>query len=892
MIIRKSPSSLAQVSATNSVDLNALKSQRLKKPFLLMLCVFIVAGLAAIFISAIYLKSWNTSLHLSKIHKETIRRKLPFVFQPYRWVMSHFPSSKLIPKLYIDIKFKEFKKISKAKEIGWKAKTNIARPDDWVSAKITYNGETKKIKMRLKGKTINHMIGDKWSYRINVKDGASLFGMRRFSIQHPKVRNYESEILFFHALKREGIIAPRYFFANIIINGKDIGVMAVDEHMGKELLESQNRKEAPIIRFDDDLFYQAYAIHAPFKNVFRNYKTQPIKIIGSNPKNKSEVFQIHLKLAIGLLRGFVEGEIPASSVFDPVLTGRYLAISRVWGAEHSLEFDDIRFYYNPITARLELIGHDGKVLQEGVQTYIYPNNPLIDHLLSDPEIRFYFSETLQRLHNEFQEGITLEWVQKIQDKNLEILQREFYSFEGLNLGKIQARASANYKADQGLFGNYPSYLNIHYINGADDKGILEITNHLPNLVDVNSITVTNRLTGKEEPAVLQLPKVLPMVLEATKYKTSPKIRKIILNNDYNIKDYNIEISSRIRGAGTIMVHEAISYYPVLKSNPIPTRPISQTLSDFPFITQTDPVTLLMKQGQWNIDSWLFVPQDFKLIIQEGTLLNFASSVGIISKGRLMIAGTPKNPVVLKGKGDNGLWQGIAVLDTRETSVWSNTTIKDTTGIKLGEWSLTAGVTFYQADVVLNNVLFSGNLCEDSLNIVRSNFELNEVSINNALSDGFDSDFSKGVVTKGTFENIGMTGGGDAIDVSGTTITIRGTKFKHIGDKAISAGENSTVTGTQVLIEGAAAGIVSKDGSHVSIEDASISGVKIASMMAYIKKQEYGSATIIANNIKIGETPDSVIVEKGNQIFIDGIEVPGRELDVKQLYATTMKSTLK
>jgi hypothetical protein len=892
MIIRKPPSSLSQGSATNLVDLSAIKSQRLKRPLLLILCIFILAGLTTFFISAVYLKGWNVSNHFTKIHKETIRRKLPFLFQPYRWIMSHFPSSTQIPRLYIDIKFKEFQKISKAKARGWKAKTNFSRPDDWVSAKITYNGEVKKVKLRLKGKTVNHMIGDKWSYRINIKDGASLFGMRRIIIQNPKTRNYESEILFFHALKREGIVAPRYFFTNVTINGKDIGVMALEEHMGKELLESQNRKEAPIIRFDDDLFYQAYYQHAPFQNVFRNYKALPLRIIGSNPKKKSKDFQTYLKIATGLLRGFVEGKIPASSAFDTVLTGRYLAVSRVWGAEHSLEVDDVRFYYNPITAKLELVGHDGKVLKEGVQTLIYPDNRLITHLLSDPEIRFHFSKTLQRLHEEFQDGITLEWVQKIQDKNLKILQREFYSYEGLNLDEIKRRASVNYKADQGLFSDYPSHINAHYIEGIGGKGFLEIANLLPNLVDVNSIKVTNRLTGKEEQSVLRFPEVIPLVLEATRYETSPRIRKIILNKNYDIKDYNIEISSSVRGTATTMIHEVISYYPVLKSNPIPARSINQILSDFPFITKAGPGTLLMKEGRWNIDDWLFVPQNFELIIQEGTLLKFASSVGIISKGRLMIDGTTDNPVVLRGNDETDLWQGIAVLNTKEPSVWSNATIKNTTGIKLEEWSLTAGTTFYQADVVLNNVLFSGNLCEDSLNIIRSNFELNEVSIKNALSDGFDSDFSKGVVSKGTFENIGLAGGGDAIDVSGTTIKIRGTEFKHIGDKAISAGENSTVTGSKLIIDGAVAGIVSKDGSHVFLEDVSISGFKVASMMTYIKKQEYGPATIIASNIKTGGIPDSVIAEKRSQILIDGLEVLGRELDVKQLYSTTMKPTLK
>ena len=44
----------------------------------------------------------------------------------------------------------------------------------------------------------------------------------------------ESEILLFEALKREGILVPRYFFVEVSINGKNIGLMALEEHFSKE----------------------------------------------------------------------------------------------------------------------------------------------------------------------------------------------------------------------------------------------------------------------------------------------------------------------------------------------------------------------------------------------------------------------------------------------------------------------------------------------------------------------------------------------------------------------------------------------------------------------------------------------------------------------------------
>jgi hypothetical protein len=876
---------------SNSVIFFALKNLIQKKPFLMTGVVFGFAGLAAFFVSAIYIKGWISAGHFSEIHKEAVQKKLSFIFEPYRWTMSQFPSTEAIPRLHIDIKFLNVQKITHQQEAARKLLKIVQGSNDWVPAKIRYNGETKKVKLRLKGDGVDHMVGDKWSFRVHVKKGEALFGMRRFSIQNPRTREYEGELLFNHALKREGILVPRYFFVNVTINGKDIGVMALEEHTSKELLESQNRREAPIIRFDDKLFFQAR--YAPFDDIFTNYKALSIRIIGSNPLKKSEAFLSYLKIGIGLLRGFVRGEIPASEVFDPVLVGRYLAVAKVWGAEHSLEFDDARFYYNPLTSKLEIIGHDGKV--RFIDPLLYTEKPIIRRLLIDPKIKSVYSETLERIHREFKEGATLKWAQEIQEKSLRILRREFYSLEGIDLNKISERASLAYKLDQGLFDNYPDYLNVYYIDGGPESGILQITNILPNSVDVVSVKVINRLTGIEEQVASDLFSMVPFTLESTPFESNPTIKRIILAETIDLEKYNIQVTSKIMNGIQSMVHEAIPYFPILKSSPIPARSVSQLLSDFPFIAQTDSTTLLVKQGKWSVDGWLIVPQGFKLVISAGTLLSFSSSSGVIAKGPILINGTADNLVVLEGRSQGkgmGHWQGIFVSDTKEPSVWSNVIIRDTAGLSIKGWNLTAGTTFYQADAILKNVSFFGNRCEDALNIVRSKFELSEVSIKDAFSDGFDSDFSEGIVIKGNFENIGLAGGGDGIDVSGTIIDITETKFKNIGDKAVSAGEKSTVRATQLYIEGTGAGVVSKDGSHVVVENSTIRDFNIASMMVYIKKQEYGPATILANHITADDLLASAVAQKGSHIIIDDTEISTKDLDVKSLYATKMKSTLK
>ena len=117
---------------------------------------------------------------------------------------------------------------------------------------------------------------------------------------------------------------------------------------------------------------------------------------------------------------------------------------------------------------------------------------------------------------------------------------------------------------------------------------------------------------------------------------------------------------------------------------------------------------------------------------------------------------------------------------------------------------------------------SRNRAEDALNVVRSNFKLKNVTIKNTTSDAFDSDFSKGTVVGGIFENIGSQGGGDGIDVSGSEVTVTNSSFENISDKGISVGENSNLKATNIDIKNANIGVASKDGSLLTISDSKFS----------------------------------------------------------------------
>jgi hypothetical protein len=200
-----------------------------------------------------------------------------------------------LERLHLDIKFKHLEKLRAKRLEAMDAGVLIASDDDFVPATIRHEGRTIKTRIRLKGDALDHLSGDKWSFRVKVRNNDQLFGMRRFSIQAPVVRDYQTEPIFLEHLRREGVLTPRFRFVEVSIKGKDIGVMAVEEHFSTELLESQKRREGVILRFDDSAFWKNLSLNGtfgPYGNPhvsvlkpFRSSKIAKSKALEAGPGN-------------------------------------------------------------------------------------------------------------------------------------------------------------------------------------------------------------------------------------------------------------------------------------------------------------------------------------------------------------------------------------------------------------------------------------------------------------------------------------------------------------------------------------------------------------------------------------------------------------------------------
>ncbi len=819
-------------------------------------------------------------MSVTQKRKESLESFESTLRAPLNWIKSRlFPSK--IPQINIDIKFKHFQKLQHIREVAIEEKQLTQGLDDYVPAEIRTKNRNVKVKIRLKGDGIDHLLGDKWSFRIHVKGKDHLFGMRRFSIQNPGTRSFEGEPLFLNSLRREGILAPRYFFVEVVVNGKNIGLMAVEEHFSKELLESQGRREGVILKFNEFVYHEELNGTNGFFPILSHYKNVDIQPFKSKSISRSKKLTEQLKTSRGLLRGFQSGKLSASQVFDPDLMGRFIALADLWGGWHTIQWHNVRLYFNPITHKLEPIGFDGTIKESRNS---FPSGyPFATDILSDENIFEIYKNSVVRITQENIDGKFLDWAKPFQEKQLRILHKDYPFLRGIDLDGLNERMMV--RRDKVLnYGNDYEIIFRSYLYSEKGKTILELVNILPEPVLISSIKMVDD-QGLSD-LITQTPIEYPIRLSPTLVGQTPLSTIFKLNHNLKTSISSIEITAHVNHhKESKRIITPAFYHPMLKKVSIPTESINKLIQKYEFLTlNKNSKTIRVKPGKWELNDWIIIPKHLGLTINKGTEIRFGLSSGIISYSPVMINGSPDNPVVFRGLSSNKVWRGIIVSKSQGTSVWSNVLIKNTSGVKEKDWNLSGGVNFYESDIKMDHVSFIGNRSEDALNIVRSKFDLKSVTIKNTTSDGFDSDFSSGTIENSRFENIGSQGGGDGIDVSGSEVTVTNSYFKNISDKGISVGENSNLKATNIDIRNADIGIASKDGSLLFISDSKFSEIRKAGLMSYIKKPEYGSSEIMAKNITIESIGDKFISQNGSKITIDGVETSSVDLNVKNLYS--------
>lgn len=802
-----------------------------------------------------------------------------------------------LPTIYLDIPFDSMLTLTEKREKALRIGILLSSDDDYVPAEIHINDAKKyAVDLRLKGDWTDHLMTSKWSYRIHVNDAeGAIFGMQRFSLQAPITRNYVHEWTFHQNLIMEGILTTRYDFVNVVINGEHKGIYAIEESFTEDLLESQQRREGVIFRYDENLLWTDWA-NGGFWPTVKDFwisgtaENSEITPFRSNHIAGDAVLQAELQSGVDLLNAFRNQRIPAEQVLDEELWGRFYAVTDLWAGGHAAYSHNYRFYYNPVTGLIEPVVFDALALYEAF-TFDEIGYPFLEgDFFRSTGIQKAYVETLERITKpQYLQTLEAEFGAEVSLYNQTLLQeytnRTAPSAIEIPWNILRERASSlanNINPVQPIRGNYQvvgDVLQLDLVNlmvlpvelrelrWGDETVSLDALQCSGTTCDVGLASVQDTFVltpTAEDKNALIVPFQLPMDVFASAHSAEEEITLFV--NLYG-------------GSNTFEIPILTNYVPEgITAGALPTATLEEALAAHEFLHILSDHQLALEQGVWDVNTDLILPEGYSLNIPRGTMLRFGTGISFIARGSVDMFGTEDEPITITSQ--NGAWGGMLILKAEDTSDWEYVTIGEMSGIPYPGLGITGGVTFYQSDVNIRISQIGNNQTEDAINVIRSEFAFEQVEFLNAPSDAFDGDFVHGTVSHCSFHDIA----GDGVDVSGSHVSVDNSYFVNLGDKAISAGEHSQVTATNLTIRDVGIGVASKDLSDVTISTSSIEGARVAGLAAYIKKPQYGAGTISATDVEILDDSTAALCQTKSEITLNGVSIPPQDFDVDALYS--------
>ncbi|NOZ35306.1 MAG: hypothetical protein GXO80_08410 [Chlorobi bacterium] len=761
--------------------------------------------------------------------------------------------------------------------------------DSWVKGSMFYKGEDYKIKLRLKGDWLDHLEGEKWSFRIKIKKGKTWKELKTFSVQNPKSRHFLDEWFAHKIFEKEDVLTTRYDFVPVFLNNKSLGLYAYEEHFEKQLVESRKRREGVIIKFSENQFWATYK-HTHNTDSMPVYEAADILPFKMKKTLKNPVLYKQFLIAQNLLYEYKYQLKKASTIFDLKKLAKFYAIVTLTKTYHSLRWHNLRFYYNPIISKLEPVAYDGYTT-DGYMAWggsIFGNFIIKLAENSKPEniSNYYiFSDTafVNEYIKQLEKISAVSYINKCYAENKKKLkfaekeiQKEFTNYtydtafiynnaksirQDLKIYKLRVKErkydTLHFKKD-----NYTKYTKKYY----------------EELVPLFINAFTQNLKSNEKTVKVENYLSFPIMITGyakTDIFVSETIQPI---ETASFGKQNIKLSGKginylcckIPGINEIFF---IKIFPW--QSPVNKTPLQELITKDEVITNNN--LIIYKNRKYKIDKTIIIPSGKKVIFEPGAELDFTDNAGFISYSPVQMNGTPNNKIIIESS--DGTAQGFTILQANKKSFMNNVIFNRLNTLNYKGWTLTGAVTFYESDVIITNCIFKNNLCEDALNIIRSDFDVRNSEFETIFSDAFDSDFCTGKLSETSFNRIGN----DAIDFSGSEIKISDCNMKNIDDKGISGGEKSYLEIDNCNIYYANIGIASKDSSKLTVNNSSVNNCNYG-LVAFRKKPEFGPASIIADNVKLNNIKHNYLIEKNSFLLLNKKRINGTDKNTaKKLY---------
>ena len=262
-----------------------------------------------------------------------------------------------------------------------------------------------------------------------------------------------------------------------------------------------------------------------------------------------------------------------------------------------------------------------------------------------------------------------------------------------------------------------------------------------------------------------------------------------------------------------------------------------------FINSNSPNNDLILKGNVVISKDLIINSSSTLEIMPGTEISFYNGSRIICYGVCSFIGTEDNKINFNSDGVSG-FGGLFIIESPYFNMVNVNINSGSLNLK-NVPGYTGLVSIYKTKANLEKINIIDTNSEDGLNIISSDFKMDEIFIKNATSDAVDIDFSSGEINNIVINNPK----GDGLDFSGSNLYINNVQINNSLDKAISVGEGTNVEMYNLLISNSRAGIVVKEGSIATIEGYTPKNNELSDVAAFRKKSYLNDPIVFIINKK-------------------------------------------
>jgi hypothetical protein len=771
----------------------------------------------------------------------------------------------------------------------------VSSDADYVEGIMFSNDSIMPVELRLKGDWLDHLEGKKWSFRIKIKGDFAWKGLKTFSIQNPESRDFLNEYVAHELYREADNLAPRYGFIPVTLNGKSLGVYAWEEHFDKQLVESMNRREGPILKFSEDHFWEIQKILAKSYRALA-YPFLEASVIEPFKLSRTladSVLKEKFLLGADLLYQFQYGlELPGD-IFDLKHFASFHALMDLTRAYHGLTWHNLRFYFNPITNRLEPIFFDGYTeigvfgdYRPPIAGWIEMNNDPLGfdelnwiHNFQDPEfVSAYISALRSHTSEQKIKDFFIRHGKKI-DSFEKMIRKEFpnyrydKSFIYNNAKRINEMIDdfENFSIDNPEFAQfdyesvalrpynneYNSEVLEHYcraysIGNSMDSSFLEVRNYIPRPIWVVGYGENQNSKMVELSAPVRLNKIV---------RLTPPTARIIVDREASVI-FCLDDSSNQLFPVPIQPFRT----PQMNN---PRKELEDEYSlDFPDGVIVKDSTIVFGRMKYTINKPLLIPDGYRVTFENGCHVDMIDRAMIISYSPVLMAGSEDDPVTISSSDSSSM--GFTVLQARERSYIKYANFLNLGSLSYKGWELTGAVNFFESPVEITGSHFESNFCEDALNTIRTDFVVSDSKFSKTFADAFDSDFCTGTVESVSFFDIGN----DAIDFSGSVVNIRNCIVNRAGDKGVSCGEDSNLSVENTRVENANIGYASKDLSHLNLQDCQVFST-VYGLVAFQKKPEFGPGYIEARQFMVNKVDSLHLIELSSRLKLNGTIINGQ-----------------